>query len=194
VEVVALSSMSEYVPPGTVLTRRSRPEGVTVATERQVEYAAFYVAQFRAVARTVYLVLYDREHAEDITQDAFVQLYLHWPKVAKYDAPHAWVRRVAIRMAVRAAHRERQRRERSRAAADWLAHPPAPMDIDLLRATAALPAQQRAAVALYYYEDRPVVEVSDLLGCSVPATKVLLHRARQRLAAALADKERDDVH
>lgn len=67
------------------------------------------------------------------------------------------------------------------------------MDLDLVRATATLPAQQRAAVALYYYEDRPIAEVADLLGCSGPAAKVLLHRARQALAARLADKESDDV-
>lgn len=158
------------------------------------DYAAFYVAQFRAVARTVYLILYDREYAEDITQDAFVQLYLHWSKVARYDAPHAWVRRVAIRLAVRAARRERQRVELSRLSPDAPAAAPEPMDIDLLRAAAALPARQRAAVALHYYEDRPVAEVADLLGCSAAATKVMLHRARQTLAASLADRELDDVH
>jgi DNA-directed RNA polymerase specialized sigma24 family protein len=186
--------MSEYVPAGALLAWQSRPEGAAMATERQAEYAAFYVAQFRAVARTVYLVLYDREHAEDITQDAFVQLYLHWPKVARYDAPHAWVRRVAIRLAVRAGRREQRRRELSRLSADSLPLAPGPIDVDLLRATATLPAQQRAAVALYYYEDRPVAEVADLLGCSVAAAKVTLHRARQALAARLSDKELDDVH
>ena len=186
--------MSEYVPSGAVLAWRSPSEEAGVATDLQAEYAAFYVAQFRAVARTVYLVLYDREHAEDVTQDAFVQLYVHWPKVARYDAPYAWVRRVAIRMAVRAARRERQRLELSRLSPDALAPADAPLDIDLLRAAAALPARQRAAVALHYYEDRPVVEVADLLGCSVSATKVMLHRARQALAARLADEELDDVH
>jgi RNA polymerase sigma-70 factor (ECF subfamily) len=187
--VIALNSMSEYVPDGALAAPRSRAGAAAVAAD----YAAFYLAEFRAVARTVYLILYDREHAEDITQDAFVQLYLYWPKVARYDAPHAWVRRVAIRLAVRAAHRDRRRRELTRLSADSPTTAPAPMDIDLLRATAALPAKQRAAVALHYYEDRPVAEVADLLGCSTTATKVMLHRARQALAAALAEKELDDV-
>ncbi|WP_433362764.1 sigma-70 family RNA polymerase sigma factor [Actinoplanes sp. CA-142083] len=165
-----------------------------IALAPTADYAAFYLAEFRAVARTVYLVLYDREHAEDITQDAFVQLYLHWAKIARYDAPHAWVRRVAIRLAVRAAHRDRQRLQLTKLSADAPAAAPAPMDIDLLRATAALPARQRAAVALHYYEDRPVAEVADLLGCTTTATKVMLHRARQALAATLADRELDDAH
>jgi RNA polymerase sigma factor (sigma-70 family) len=164
-----------------------------VASEPETDFGHFYVAQFRPVARTVYLVLYDREHAEDITQDAFVQLYLHWATVSRYDAPHAWVRRVALRLAVRAAHRERQRTVLGRLSAASVAQAPAPVDIDLLRATAALPARQRAAVALFYYEDRPVADVADVLGCSVSAAKVMLHRARQALAERLANKELDDV-
>jgi RNA polymerase sigma factor (sigma-70 family) len=173
--------------------RRGRRGGASVAADRYADYAAFYVAQFRPVVRTVYLILYDREHAEDVTQDAFVQLYLHWPKVSRYDAPHAWVRRIAIRMAVRAAERERRRLVLSRLALEPLAQGPAPLDVDLLRATAALPAQQRAAIVLYYYEDRPVAEVAALLDCSVAAAKVLLHRARRALAARLDDEELDDV-
>jgi RNA polymerase sigma-70 factor (ECF subfamily) len=141
----------------------------------------------------VYLVLYDHQHAEDITQDAFVQLYLHWATVSRYDAPHAWVRRVALRLAVRAAHRERQRKVLARLTVGSLEEAPAPVDIDLLRAIAALPARQRAAMVLFYYEDRPVSDVADVLGCSISAAKVMLHRARQALAERLANKELDDV-
>jgi DNA-directed RNA polymerase specialized sigma24 family protein len=98
--------------------------------------AAFYVAQFRPVVRTVYLILYDREHAEDVTQDAFVQLYLHWSKVARYEAPHAWVRRIAIRTAVRAARRDQRRQVLSRLAVDPFAQAPEPMDLDPSRSPA----------------------------------------------------------
>ncbi|GIF52819.1 RNA polymerase sigma-70 factor (ECF subfamily) [Asanoa ferruginea] len=186
--------MAEYVAVGAVLPGRlSRREGVSVTADRQPDYAAFYVAQFRPVVRTAYLILYDREQAEDVTQDAFVQLYLHWSKVSRYDAPHAWVRRIAIRMAVRAAERERRRQVLSRLVIEPLAAGPEPIDLDLLRATAALPPQQRAAIVLYYYEDRPTAEVAALLDCSISAAKVLLHRARRTLAAVLGDEEVDDV-
>ena len=50
-----------------------------------------------------------RQRAEDITQDAFVQLYRHWKKVSLYEWPEAWVRRVAIRLAVRDVKRTRVR-------------------------------------------------------------------------------------
>lgn len=71
--------------------------------------------------------------------------------------------------------------------------PAAPVDIDLLRAVGQLPAQQRAAVVLFYYEDRPVSEIVDLLGCTESAAKVWLHRARRRLADLLDEKVSDHV-
>src|SRR5258706_15690705 len=69
VEVVALSSMSEYVPPGTVLTRRSRPEGVTVATERQGEDPPFYVAPVRGGAPPAYPALSQPEPPQNTPPD-----------------------------------------------------------------------------------------------------------------------------
>ena len=36
-------------------------------------------------------------------------------------------------------------------------------DIDLVRAVRQLPPQQRAAVALFYFEDRPLADVAHIL-------------------------------
>jgi RNA polymerase sigma-70 factor (ECF subfamily) len=56
-----------------------------------------------------------------------------------------------------------------------------------MAAIRSLPAQQRAVVALYYLEDRPMQEVADLLGCSTATGFVHLHRARKRLAGLLSE-------
>ena len=63
------------------------------------EYAAFYRAEFPHVVRTSYLIVHDRQRAEEIAQEAFIQLLIHWGKVSRYEQPGAWVRRVAIRIA-----------------------------------------------------------------------------------------------
>ena len=75
--------------------------------EAAIDYAAFFRAEFSAVTRTAYLVLHDRDAAEDVAQDAFTQLFRNWTKISAYDRPDVWARRVAIRLAVRAAaHRQ----------------------------------------------------------------------------------------
>jgi len=158
-----------------------------------VDYATFFRAEFAAVTRTAYLVLHDPDAAEDIAQDAFTQLHLHWAKISTYDRPDAWVRRVAIRMAVRAVRRHRLldtllgRLDPPREASG--------ADLDLAAALRRLPPQQRAAVALHYYEDRPLTEVALILNCSHATAKVHVFKARRRLAALLGepDGEGDDA-
>jgi DNA-directed RNA polymerase specialized sigma24 family protein len=149
----------------------------------------FFRAEFPTVVKTVWLVLHDRGRAEEVTQDAFVQLLLHWPKVVRYQRPDAWVRRVAIRMAVRALRREALGRVVERGMEAPM--PPAPVDVDLLRAVRRLPPAQRAAVVLFYFEDGPVSEVAQILGCADSTAKAHLHKARRRLAELLGEAVAD---
>jgi RNA polymerase sigma factor (sigma-70 family) len=154
-----------------------------------VEFAWFFRTECPAVIRTVYLMVHDTETARDIAQDAFIQLLTRWKKISRYERPDAWVRRVAIRMAVRAIRRERLRlRVESEVDHSSL---PVPVDIDVLRAVRQLPAMQRAAVILFYFEDRSVSDVAAILNCSEVAAKVNLHRARKRLAELLHEEVMD---
>jgi hypothetical protein len=43
------------------------------------------------VVQTAYLVLHDRQRAEDVAQEAFTQLFVHWKRVSRYQRPDAWV-------------------------------------------------------------------------------------------------------
>jgi len=155
------------------------------------EYTWFFRAEYPMVLRTVYLIVGDRGKAEDVTQEAFIQLLSHWKKVSRYERPEAWVRRVAIRLAVRTQKRERVRalleRETVR---DQALRPP---DVDLANALRELPLKQRACVLLFYYEDRPIAEIVEILGISEGAVKVHLHRARQRLATLLGEGVDEDA-
>lgn len=153
------------------------------------EFTWFFRNEFPAVVKTTFLILNDRERAQEVAQDAFIELLSRWKKVSRYERPDAWVRRVAIRMAVRALRRERRRLQLERDVIPPPSH--GPIDIDLIRAVRALPAAQRAAVVLYYFEDRPVSEIASILRCSEVTAKVHLHRARKRLAERLGEEVTD---
>jgi RNA polymerase sigma factor (sigma-70 family) len=164
----------------------------TFADPRASEQAfvAFFKEELPAIERAVLLVVRDRGRAEEITQDAFVQLFSRWDKVSRYERPGAWVRRVAIRMAVRAARRDRLRAV--------LEHQSTPeprdpiVDVDLGSAIRELPPRQQAAVILFYLEDLPVAEIASILGCTAVTVRSMLHRARHRLALALGEDQRGD--
>jgi DNA-directed RNA polymerase specialized sigma24 family protein len=164
-------------------------DGPVSEADLESRYASCFRDHFPRIARTVNLILRDPIRAEDITQDAFLELYRHWSTVSGYDHPDAWVRRVAIRRAVRV----RRRDALWRAVLDLFqpsTTPPHP-DPDIAAAIGSLPRVQRAAVVLHYYEGRPVAEIAELLGCAEPTARVHLHRARRRLAVLL--REDDDA-
>jgi RNA polymerase sigma-70 factor (ECF subfamily) len=165
----------------------------TTAADRGggVTFDEVYAAERTNVVRTLTLIVGDRERAAELAQEAFVRLHVKWRKISAYERPGAWVRRVAIRLAVKDRARERRRPsdvvdERSFAPAD------AGVDVDVQRALRDLPRQQRAAVVLHYYVGLPAAEIADAIGTSEATARVHLHRARQRLAEALRE-ELDDV-
>jgi RNA polymerase sigma-70 factor (ECF subfamily) len=165
-----------------------------VGSAARREYDWYFRACFAPVARTVFLIVHDPVLAEDVTQEALYRMLRHWGTVSQYERPEAWVRRVAIRIAVRELQRSSTRRERERIAEagvpDVHDHLPDP---DLARAVAELAPMQRAAVVLFYWEDRPVADIAQVLEVSESTVKQHLFRARHRLAELLGEEAVDDV-
>jgi RNA polymerase sigma-70 factor (ECF subfamily) len=158
------------------------------------DFRELFAAAYPQVVRTVWFVVHDQGMAEEITQDAFLELYRDWPRLRGYDRPELWVRRVAIRRAQREASRQVRRIAVERAArgvelVDEVSIP----DPDLIAAIRALPPKQRAILVLFYLEDRPMEEVAGLVGCSKSTGFVQLHQARKRLAAVLGEEVDSDV-
>ena len=180
--------VTQPVPPARTRRLLRNPDRASEADD-EAAYSAFFRANFAGVTRTVYLIVRDHGRAEDITQEAFLQLLKDWSRISGYERPDAWVRRVAIRLAVRSLKRDELWRsvrslflpeERSSGS-----------DVDVAASIARLPRAQRAAIVLYYYEDRPVAEVASVLGCSESTVRVHLHRGRQRLAHLLGEEDPD---
>ena len=152
-----------------------------------------FAREFPRVARTVHHVVGDRARAEEVTQDAFLELLRHWGKVSAYDQPDLWVRRVAIRKAQRERSRSwrRSELERSLPSPDS-PEPPTPAP-EVLAAVRQLAPKQRAVVVLFYFDDRPMAEIAEIVGCSESTGWSQLHTARRHLAAALSVEVTDDV-
>lgn len=61
----------------------------------------------------------------------------------------------------------------------------APEVAETIDAIRRLPVRQRAAVFLFYWEDRPVQEIANLMGVGPGTVKRYLHNARRRLEGDL---------
>lgn len=72
------------------------------------DFAEFYAASYGRVVAVVAAIVGERHQAEDIAQEAFSRALTRWPRIASYDQPEAWVRRVALRLTIDASRRMRR--------------------------------------------------------------------------------------
>lgn len=167
--------------------------------EDENAYDELFRTEFPAVWRAVLLVVFDRAVADEVCQDAFGVLFVRWNKVSRYERPGAWVRRIAIRRAIKEAARDGRRRRATeivtqRDATGQRSAPEWDGTSDLIAAALAeLPVQQRAAIALHYLLDLPVRDVAAAIGCRESTANVHLHRGRKQLAEILRPVLREET-
>jgi RNA polymerase sigma-70 factor (sigma-E family) len=157
----------------------------------EVDFEAFYRARTPALLRAAYLLTGDRHLAEDLVQDALARTHRAWRRLAVGGNPEAYARQVMYHLQVSRWRRRRvaeslpgelpERRDRRDPAgetADRLA---------LRQALLALPARQRAALVLRYFEDHSEADAAEILGCRVGTLKSHTARGLAALRRALPD-------
>jgi RNA polymerase sigma-70 factor (ECF subfamily) len=155
-----------------------------LTTER--DYVALYKTTGLALWRAIYAYSGGRRDvADDAVAEAFARSIQHDGAIRR---PESWLYRTAFRIAAAELRRTRSLTElRDQPKGE-------PTDvIDLVDALRALSPNQRAAVFLFYQADLPVQEVARLMGTSVAAVKVHLHRGRGRLRELLGTEEVRDA-
>jgi RNA polymerase sigma-70 factor (ECF subfamily) len=151
------------------------------------EFDGFYAASYRRLLKQLVAVTGDLAEAEDALQEAYARASVRWQRLVAYDSPEAWVRRVAMNVAVSAARRARRRA----IALGRLAPQPAvpeltPDALDLAAALRSIPLGQRQAVVLHHLVGLPVGEIARELGLPAGTVKARLARGRAALARRLA--------
>lgn len=147
----------------------------------------FYGATQARVVRAVALVTGSREEAQDCVQEAYVRAASRWTQVRKADSPEAWVRRVALNLALDG-HRHRGVRQRWLRRVRSVDPAPGPQEhvLDVVRALRSLPRAQQEVVVLHHLMDLTVADVARELQRSENTVKTQLVRARAALSGLLA--------
>lgn len=155
------------------------------------DFQSFYAREHRSVVGLAYVLSGSRWGAEELAQEAFTEALRHWDRIAGYDDPGAWVRRVAANKAVSWL---RRRGAEARAllrigGTDYTVPPVDPTADHVWKAVRRLPNRQAQAIALRYLDGLEVSEIAGVLQCSVNTVHTHLRRARERLAEWLDEKE-----
>lgn len=154
------------------------------------DFEEFYAATHRRVLRAVLVQSGDLQDAQDCTQEAYIRAASRWTALLKADSPEAWVRRVALNLAVDG---HRRRRVRWSFAARSRAPQPAPgpdvESLDVVRAVRQLPADERDVIVRHHLLDLTVADTARELGRPESTVKAQLVRGRARLVKLLALSE-----
>ncbi|MBI4259694.1 MAG: SigE family RNA polymerase sigma factor [Actinobacteria bacterium] len=159
--------------------------------------AELYVRHAPAARSLAFLLAGNRQDAEDLVQEAFVRLAGRFRHLRNRDAFSAYLRRTVVNLhtsRLRRLRLERRSLEREGQTPPAGAMPDVAGREDLWRALGTLPARQRAAIVLRYYEDLTERETADVLRCSVAAAKSLVARGMETLRARLGHEDaREDL-
>jgi RNA polymerase sigma factor (sigma-70 family) len=148
-------------------------------------FEALYIGLFPLVIRTVYLVVLDRDIAQEITHEAFLRLWQHRDHLGDHANEKAWLMRVAVNLAL----------DHRRSLLTALRHRPVEipmpdpattaishMDREEMRsALRRLPRRERAVLALRFEQGLTFPEIGQMLGRPEPTVKTWVHRALKRL-------------
>jgi len=183
------------------------PDAALMLRVKRGDTAAFteLVEKYKQpVMNLAYRTLHDATEAEDLAQNVFVQVFKsagRYQSTAKFST---WLFTIARNLCLN----EIRRRSRHPAESLDAPHPEqedqplqqfedkktfSPPDSllqgelaqNIDRALADLPENQRSAILLCRQEDLSYEEIAEILGCSVSATKSLIHRGRETLKERL---------
>jgi RNA polymerase sigma-70 factor (sigma-E family) len=163
-----------------------QPVPVADRGARVVDFDEWVAARGDALFRLAYVLTGNRVDAEDAVQDALSRALPRWSRIVEAEDPDAYVRRMVVN-----AHTSWWRRFRRRESPvaevrlDQTRDDPDVVEHDRVwRACLRLPADQRVAVVLRYYEDCDYAEIADL-------TSVREGTVRSRVSRALATLRED---
>jgi RNA polymerase sigma-70 factor, ECF subfamily len=168
------------VEPGVLGKRESGPD-----------FREFFEAEYRRLAKAMFLVTGDRSEADELAQEALVRVFERWEKVRGMDSPAGYLYRTALNL-----NRSRLRRLTSHARHALSASPePDPLAEveardEARRHLATLPRGQREAVVLVEWLGMGAEQAGETLGIDASTVRVQLSRARRALRTTV--KTRDE--
>lgn len=144
--------------------------------------------------RTASMIVGDRDIAEDVVQDAFIQAWHHLPDLRKAGALRPWLMRIVVNQCISFKRRVARsaafmRQALSDQETDLIAQAAddhkgrMERDWDLARAIEELPMKQRVVIVLHYYNGMTLPEMSQALNTSENTLK-------KRIQAALTNLRR----
>ena len=183
------------------------PDAVLMLRVKRGDRAAFseLVGKYQQpVLNFIHRTLRDETEAEDLAQNVFLQVYKSRARYVQTAKFSTWLFTIARNLCLNELRRRSRHpaesldethadsEDQPRHQIEDLTRPSPPDSLlhgelsqKIADAVAALPENQRSAILLCRQEDLSYEEIAQILGCSLSATKSLIHRGRETLKEVL---------
>jgi RNA polymerase sigma-70 factor (ECF subfamily) len=150
----------------------------------------------KQVFAVAYRRLSDRDEADELVQDVFIQAWRKLDQLSQVEAFAGWLRQITVRMAINRGTRRAKMAFIDQEILEATAEACQDAESTLVREEtrkrlheqlAQLKELDRATLVAYYIEEQSMIQMSEHFGAPVGTIKRRLHTARQRLAEVCQD-------
>jgi RNA polymerase sigma-70 factor (sigma-E family) len=178
--------------PGRTRSERGGPSDIGAdTTNRAAAVSALYAGHALGLIRLAYIMLGNRQAAEDVVQEAFAGLYRRWSHLDDQAKALGYVRSCVLNGC------RSQLRRRATVELDGWDGPPvtsaesavltAEERREVISALRCLPARQREVLALRFYLDLPDEQIAAAMSISRGTVRSAAHRGLAALGRALRE-------
>ena len=162
-----------------------------------LDFEGFCHEVYLPLVRMLTLYCGDPEVARDIAQESMIKVSSRWRAVQQMDNPRGWTWKVSINLANSHFRRKKIEQRSYRAlghSSQALVHEDrdVSLEVSVRSMLQALSPRQREAIVLRYYQDMPVAEASEVMGCSPSTVKKLAARGLAAMRDAMDAEQRVD--
>ncbi len=155
---------------------------MTGRDEGEASFDAFFDASWPRLQSQAYVLTGSPELAQDLTQEALLRAWRHWGRIATYDSPEAWTRKVLHNLCIQSWQRS------SRVSSKHELRPAAEIPErheEIAQAMRSLPGEQARALLLHDGLDMSVADVAAELDVPEGTVKSWLSRSRKVVRSRL---------
>lgn len=158
-------------------------------------FEEFYIATFSTVVRHVYLIVRNLYVAEELTQDAMMEVLLRWDsrRTESTESNRCWTVGIAVNFALRhrrrvAVHARSLARLVARQSTDLASAEDQTLgNLDAHRRIVALPRRERAIALLIFVYDMSAEQVADVLGLTPSTVRTCKQRILRKFRSDATD-------
>jgi len=179
---------------GRILARAQRGDLIAFESLVQMHQQRVYAHCYRLVSNSA--------EAEDLCAETFLRAYQHLGSLHATPSIVHWLLRVANNLAISELRKRGTRPTVELDEARELPSEAATPEEDVIAITRRevvkeclqrLQPKERAAVLMFYLEERPLDEIARVLGCGLAGAKSRVHRARHRLKSLVMAELGEDL-